>query len=98
MSDDGKAADAAVIDEEVPPDQPMEIEDEFQLALEEADVLDELLLEQPNDIKFTINSYGADYTVDTLVKRLKTEAFYVPQFQRKFVWSQRHASRFWKVC
>lgn len=94
VSDDAKAADAAVIDEEVPRDQPMEIEDEFQLALEEADVFDESLLEQPNDIKFTINSYGADYTVDTLVKRLKTEAFYVPQFQRKFVWSQRHASRF----
>jgi uncharacterized protein with ParB-like and HNH nuclease domain len=62
--------------------------------LEEADVEDEALLEQPADIKFTITSYGADYTVDTLVKRLSTEAFYVPQFQRKFVWSQRHASRF----
>jgi hypothetical protein len=94
MSDDGKIADAGLIEEEVPPDQPMEIEDEYKLALEEADVLDESLLEQPDDIKFTINSYGADYTVDTLVKRLKTEAFYVPPFQRKFVWSQRHASRF----
>jgi hypothetical protein len=77
----------------VPGEQPVEIEDEYNLALE-AEVEDEALLEQPGDIKFTITSYGADYTVDTLVKRLKSEAFYVPTFQRRFVWSQRHASRF----
>jgi Protein of unknown function DUF262 len=76
-----------------PGEQPVEIEDEYNLALE-AEVEDEALLEQPGDIKFTITSYGADYTVDTLVKRLKSEAFYVPTFQRRFVWSQRHASRF----
>src|SRR6266700_5218790 len=92
MSGGGEVA--AAVREEVPSDQPMEIEDEYELALEAADVDDESLLEQPADIKFTINSYGADYTVDTLVKRLKLEAFYVPPFQRKFVWSQRHASRF----
>jgi Protein of unknown function DUF262 len=92
MSDSGELLPN--IEEEAPPDQPIEIEDEYKLSLEAADVEDEALLEQPTDIKFTINSYGADYTVDTLVKRLKTEAFYVPQFQRKFVWSQRHASRF----
>ena len=80
-------------DEVVPADQPPEIEDEYKLALE-ADVVNEALLEQPGDIKFAITSYGADYTVDTLVKRLQLEAFYVPPFQRKFVWSQRHASRF----
>ena len=77
----------------IPDEQPVEIEDEYNLALE-AEVEDEALLEQPGDIKFTITSYGADYTVDTLVKRLNSEAFYVPTFQRRFVWSQRHASRF----
>ncbi len=56
-------------EEIVPAEQPIEIEDEYQLALE-ADVEDEALLEQPGDIKFSITSYGADYTVDTLVKRL----------------------------
>jgi hypothetical protein len=79
---------------DVPPEeQPVEIEDEYQLALE-ADVEDESLLEAPPEFKFSITSYGADYTVDTLISRLKTEAFYVPSFQRRFVWSQRHASRF----
>src|SRR5262252_1328916 len=80
-------------DEAAPTNQPVEIEDEYALALE-ADIEDETLLEQPGDIKFTITSYGADHTVDTLINRLKSEAFYVPQFQRRFVWSQRHASRF----
>lgn len=74
-------------------DQPVEIEDDYKLALE-ADVEDETLLELPSDTHFSITSYGADYTVDTLIARLKTDAFYVPKFQRRFVWSQRHASRF----
>jgi hypothetical protein len=82
------------VEEIVPTDQPVEIEDEYNLSLDAADVEDEALLEQPGDVKFTITSYGADYTVDTLIRRLKTQAFYVPQFQRRFVWSQRHASRF----
>ncbi len=74
-------------------DQPVEIEDEYNLALE-ADVDDEALLEEPGDIQFAITSYGADYPVEALVARMKSEAFYVPPFQRRFVWSQRHASRF----
>ncbi|WP_395710113.1 DUF262 domain-containing protein [Reyranella sp.] len=80
-------------EEGVPEDQPPEIEDEYRLALD-VDVEDESLLEQPGDAKFTITSYGVDYTVDTLVSRMNSEAFFVPQFQRRFVWSQRHASRF----
>jgi hypothetical protein len=82
------------LEEAIPANQPVEIEDEYTLALKSADVEDETLLEQPGDVKFTITSYGADYTVDTLINRLKSDAFYVPQFQRRFVWSQRHASRF----
>lgn len=81
------------VDELVPDNQPPEIEDEYKLSLE-SDVLDESLLEQPDDAKFTITSYGVDYTVDTLIARVNSEAFFVPQFQRRFVWSQRHASRF----
>jgi hypothetical protein len=70
-----------------------EIEDEYDLSLD-SDVLDESLLEGPSNTTFTITSYGADYTVDTLINRMKSEAFYVPTFQRNFVWSKRHASRF----
>lgn len=72
--------------------QPIEIEDEFQLGLE-AGVEDESA-EEATSASFSITSYGADYPVDTLVKRMKGEAFFIPKFQRNFVWSQRHASRF----
>jgi len=43
---------------------------------------------------YSIRSYGADYTVDSLVKRMNTGTFIVPPFQRRFVWSLTHASRF----
>ncbi|TBY28407.1 DUF262 domain-containing protein [Rhizobium leguminosarum bv. viciae] len=67
--------------------------DEYDLALAEG-IDDEALLEKPGTSKFTISSYGADYTVDTLVKRMRGEAFKIPEFQRKFVWTLKHASKF----
>jgi hypothetical protein len=76
-----------------PDSPPIEIEDDYQLGLE-ADVDDESSNDNPSDSSFVITSYGADYTVDTIINRVKSEAFYVPKFQRNFVWSQRHASRF----
>jgi hypothetical protein len=88
------ATTPAPTDEQIPDGQPPEIEDEYNLALDDADVEDEALLEQPDEAKFAITSYGVDYTVDTLIARVNSDAFFVPQFQRRFVWSQRHASRF----
>src|SRR6185312_4771584 len=75
-----------------PEDQPIEIEDEYELGLE-AGVEDESA-EEATSASFSITSYGADYPVDTLVKRMRDGAFFIPKFQRRFVWSQRHASRF----
>lgn len=43
---------------------------------------------------YVISSYGADYTVDGLVKRMRDESVYVPEFQRGFVWDVKDASRF----
>jgi hypothetical protein len=68
-------------------------QDEFEIALAEG-VEDEALLEEAGVQKFSITSYGADYTVDSLVKRMKGGAFTIPKFQRRYVWSQKHASRF----
>ena len=73
-------------------DPPIEIEDEYKLGLD-AGVEDESAEEQTSS-SFAITSYGADYPVDTVVSRMKSEAFFIPKFQRNFVWSQRHASRF----
>lgn len=44
--------------------------------------------------KYSITSYGADYTVDSLVKRIEENDIFVPRFQRGYVWNQKGASRF----
>jgi uncharacterized protein with ParB-like and HNH nuclease domain len=44
--------------------------------------------------KYTITSYGADYPVDGLVKRISMGDIIVPKFQRGYVWSLKEASRF----
>ena len=64
--------------------------------LETSDSL-EVLDETEKDIipyKYAITSYGADYLVDGLVSRLDKDIIFVPEFQRKFVWNLRTASRF----
>lgn len=43
---------------------------------------------------FNLSSYGVDYPIESLVNKLKKENFYIPDFQRKFVWSKNQASRF----
>ncbi|UFP97062.1 DUF262 domain-containing protein [Gloeobacter morelensis MG652769] len=44
--------------------------------------------------KYSIASYGADYTVDGLVKRMASGDVYVPTFQRGYIWNIKQASRF----
>ena len=47
-----------------------------------------------NDVRYEISSYGADYPVDSLVKRISQQDIYIPGFQRGFVWTLPQASRF----
>ena len=63
--------------------QDTEIEDNLEKGPEEA-----------IPFKYSITSYGADYPVDTLIKRIEDGAIYVPPFQRGYVWSLKTASRF----
>lgn len=79
--------------DQVADDDQVPSNDEYEIALAEG-VDDDALLEEGGTRKFAITSYGADYTVDMLVKRMEKEAFRIPDFQRRFVWSQRHASKF----
>jgi len=44
-------------------------------------------------VQYDITSYGADYTVDGLVKRLRNDDIFIPDFQREYVWNQAEASR-----
>jgi hypothetical protein len=45
-------------------------------------------------VEYAISSYGADYPVDGLVKRINNNAIYIPSFQRSYVWNVYRASRF----
>lgn len=75
------------------PDEDDVAKDEYALSLE-AGIEDETLLERPSEREFSIESYGADYTVDSLVRRMRQGAFKIPAFQRKFVWTIKHSSKF----
>ena len=49
--------------------------------------------EEPAIIQYDITSYGADYTVDGLVKKMNRGDIFIPPFQREYVWSQIEASK-----
>ncbi len=51
-------------------------------------------LEESVPFKYAITSYGADYPVDSLVKRMQEGAIFIPPFQRGYVWSHTQASLF----
>ncbi|MBI2055076.1 MAG: DUF262 domain-containing protein [Candidatus Sungbacteria bacterium] len=42
---------------------------------------------------YKIRTYGADYTLEVLVKQLSNGDIYVPTIQRKYVWPERKASK-----
>lgn len=53
--------------------------------------------EEADDVvpfEYSITSYGADYPVDGLVKRLADGDIIVPPFQRAYVWEAKRASKF----
>jgi hypothetical protein len=92
---DGKKAGELAEGKEVPHDAILSEEPEYTEQDKSTDgVEDEAANEPQGLIGYSISSYGADYTVDSLVKRLQKGAFFVPPFQRSYVWGQRQASRF----
>ena len=56
--------------------------------------IDDNAIEENDSIYFSISSFGADYTVDGLIKRLEKKQIIVPLFQRRYVWDIKKASRF----
>ena len=61
---------------------------------EEENKVDDFIDEEESVFRYSITSYGVDYTVDTVVNRLDKGAIFIPEFQRGYVWSLRDASRF----
>jgi hypothetical protein len=72
----------------MPADLELETEDLEDQRTDEAEAVEVL------PFRYAISSYGADYPVDSLVKRLRDGSIYVPKFQRGFVWDIKDASRF----
>ena len=59
----------------------------------ETEVIDEDA-EEKLAYKYSITSYGADFTVQVLVSKLDDDVIFVPEFQRSYVWNINQASRF----
>lgn len=63
--------------------------------LEEQDELEKLEIdENPYNIQYDLSSYGIDFDVSGLVRRLENKSIYLPDFQRNYVWSKKKAVRF----
>src|SRR3989441_7316791 len=56
--------------------------------------VDEEAAEPFTPFQYAITSYGADYPVDGLVKRMASGGIFIPPFQRGYVWSLTQASKF----
>lgn len=51
-------------------------------------------LAEADNYRLDVEYYGADFPVDTLVKRMDEGDFIIPGFQRSYVWNEAEASRF----
>ncbi|NJR23947.1 MAG: DUF262 domain-containing protein [Richelia sp. CSU_2_1] len=68
-----------------------------QATIEEKDSIENSLEEESDGkiiFRYSIASYGADYTIDSLVRRIQDGSIYLPSFQRAYVWNINVASRF----
>lgn len=69
--------------------------EDLVVAVSDENVLDETEFEEvAEDVEYNITSYGADFDVEGLVRRLIRGSIFVPDFQRGFVWSLTQASQF----
>ena len=80
---------AAALDDEAL--DPLDLDPLDQPEVEEAV---DPLVEAYYPVEYAISSYGADYPVDGLVKRINSGSIYIPKFQRSYVWNIYRAARF----
>jgi hypothetical protein len=75
---------------------PAEVEaaDVTEIAGEPEEQIDDDLADRQIPFLYSITSYGADYPVDSLMKRVEDGSIYIPPFQRRFVWDLKRGSRF----
>ena len=70
------------------------LEELNSLADIEADGSDDENAEDVPVVHYDTTSYGIDFDVEGLMKRLDRNAIVVPEYQRKFVWKLPESSRF----
>jgi hypothetical protein len=76
---------------EGPADMAVEISD----LVEEEDIEDEASYDESvSPERYDIASYGADFDVEGIVKRVNRDEIFIPSFQREYVWSLKDASQF----
>jgi uncharacterized protein with ParB-like and HNH nuclease domain len=64
-----------------------------QLDIKFTDFIDET--EDENiPFRYEINSYGADYPVESLVSKIDKKTILIPPFQRRYIWNKKEASKF----
>ncbi len=72
---------------------------ELSEEMEKGELPEEIVVDQDElddevaPVQYDISTYGADYTVDGLIKRLQKGDIFIPDFQRDYVWNQAEASR-----
>ena len=68
------------------------------MDIDETDAEDVEIALDPDDetlaVGYSITSYGLDFDVDGLIRRIERDDIYIPNFQREFVWTQAISSRF----
>ena len=63
---------------------------EDELLIEETEPTDD---DEPQNIRYEITSYPTDFTVKALYEKWKSSQLVIPEYQRRYVWNLRQASR-----
>ena len=69
------------------------MEAEMNRVPEEMEVLEEENETSPAPMIYGVSSYGADYTIEVVVSRMRSGLFCAPDLQRNYVWTRSQASR-----
>lgn len=67
---------------------------ELQHELEQEANIEDVADDGVAPSRYDITSYGIDFDVDGLVRRINKGDVYIPEFQREFVWKMPESSRF----
>lgn len=57
------------------------------------EIVSETLDKEIDNASYKINTYGADFTLEVLSKKIKEKEIIVPPFQRRYVWPEKKASK-----